>query len=100
MNYRRILWLAVLAVLFALPTPARAKPLLVHYMPWFVSQPYSGSWGWHWTMNHFNPNLVNTNGQRQIAAWYYPLIGPYDSIDPPVLEYHVLLMRLAGIVRG
>jgi len=66
-------------------------------MPWFVSQPYSGSWGWHWTMNHFNPNLVNTNGQRQIASWYYPLIGPYDSVDPPVLEYHVLLMRLAGI---
>ena len=70
---------------------------MVHYMPWFVSQPYSGSWGWHWTMNHFNPNLVNTNGQRQIASWYYPLIGPYDSVDPPVLEYHVLLMRLAGI---
>jgi hypothetical protein len=70
---------------------------MVHYMPWFVSQPYSGSWGWHWTMNHYNPNLLNSNGQRQVASWYYPLVDPYDSIDPAVLEYHVLLMKLAGI---
>jgi hypothetical protein len=71
---------------------------MAHYMPWFVSQPYSGSWGWHWTMNHFNPNIINpTNGEPEIASWYYPLIGPYDSADPAVLEYHVLLMKLAGI---
>jgi hypothetical protein len=74
------------------------KTVMVHYMPWFVSQPFSGSWGWHWTMNHFNPNLTNsTNGEQEIASWYYPLIGPYDSADPAVLEYHVLLMKLAGI---
>jgi Glycosyl hydrolase family 99 len=72
------------------------KPLLVHYMPWYVAKPYSGSWGWHWTMNHFNPDVI-TGGKRQIASWYYPLIGPYDSLDPAVLEYHVLLMKLAGI---
>ena len=66
-------------------------------MPWFVAKPYSGSWGWHWTMNHFNPEVINGNGQRQIASWYYPQIGPYDSADPAVLEYHVLLMKLAGI---
>lgn len=73
------------------------KTVMVHYMPWFVSQPYSGSWGWHWTMNHFNPNVTNPNGRQDIASWYYPLIGPYDSLDPAVLEYHVLLMKLAGI---
>ncbi len=66
-------------------------------MPWFVSKPYSGSWGWHWTMNHFNPSLLKSNGQAQIASWYYPLLGPYDSCDPAVLECHVLLMKLAGI---
>jgi hypothetical protein len=75
-----------------------SKMVMVHYMPWFVSQPFSGSWGWHWTMNHFNPNLVNqTNGEREIASWYYPLIGPYDSADPAVLEYHVLLIKLGGM---
>ena len=78
-----------------------AKPVMVHYMPWFQS-PYSlsgNSWGYHWTFNStaFNPNVMNESGERQIASWYYPLIGPYDSLDPAVLEYHVLLMKLAGI---
>lgn len=76
---------------------AGAKPVMVHYMPWFESQPYSGYWGWHWTMNFFNPGTINTNGYPEIASWYYPMIGPYDSADSTVLEYHVLLMKLAGI---
>jgi hypothetical protein len=99
-KFRSILILtAITPFLLAAPTVAHAasKPVMVHYMPWFVSQPYSGSWGWHWTMNYFNPNIVNTNGEQAIASWYYPLIGPYDSVDPAVLEYHVLLMKLAGI---
>jgi hypothetical protein len=99
-NFKSLLLLATIPLtLFAAPKPANAasKPVLVHYMPWFVSQPYSGSWGWHWTMNHFNPNVTNSSGEDQIASWYYPLIGPYDSLDPAVLEYHVLLMKLAGI---
>lgn len=73
------------------------KPVFAHYMPWFVAKPYSGSWGWHWTMNHYNPDTVGPDGRRAIASWYYPMIGPYDSADPVVLEYHVLLMKLAGI---
>jgi len=85
--------------LFTVPEAAQGapKPVMVHYMPWFVTRPYSGSWGWHWTMNYFNPNTINTNGEQEIASGYYPLIGPYDSLDPAVLEYHVLLMKLAGI---
>ncbi len=85
-----------------LPPTASAdtKPVMVHYMPWFQS-PYSmgaNGWGYHWTLNHSNPNLFySTNNQRQIASWYYPVIGPYDSADPTVLEYHVLLMKLGGI---
>lgn len=73
------------------------KPVMVYYMPWYAAKPFSGEWGWHWTMNHFNPDKVNASGEREIASWYYPLIGPYDSADPAVLEYHVLLMKLAGI---
>lgn len=76
---------------------AGAKPVMAHYMPWYESQPFSGYWGWHWSMNHFNPNTLNTNGYPEIASWYYPQAGPYDSADPNVLEYHVLLMKLAGI---
>src|SRR5882672_10260003 len=76
---------------------AASKAVMVYYMPWYTAKPYRESWGWHWTMDHFNPDRVNAAGQREIASWYYPLIGPYDSSDPAVLEYHVLLMKLAGV---
>jgi hypothetical protein len=88
--------LLLFALLASCVAQSAPKPLLVHYMPWYVAKPYSSSWGWHWTMNHYNPDVV-PGGKRQIASWYYPLIGPYDSLDPAVLEYHVLLMKLAGI---
>jgi hypothetical protein len=66
-------------------------------MPWYVAKPFSGRWGWHWTMNHFDPDRSTASGDREIASHFYPLIGPYDSADPAVLEYHVLLLKLAGI---
>jgi hypothetical protein len=76
---------------------ASKKMLLAHYMPWYVSKPFSDKWGWHWTMNHYNPDEVQPNGQRSVASHYYPLIGPYDSGDPDALECHILLMKFAGI---
>jgi len=78
------------------PPVVEAKKIMAHYMPWFSAKPTSSTWGWHWTMNHFNPDVIS-NGQRQIASQFYPSIGPYDSSDPVVLEYHVALMKLAGI---
>jgi ricin-type beta-trefoil lectin protein/glycosyl hydrolase family 99 len=70
--------------------------VFVHYMPWFASKPFSGQWGWHWTMNSRNPDAI-VNGKRDIASHYYPSVGPYDSGDPDLVEYHVLLMKYAGI---
>lgn len=70
--------------------------ILAHYMPWYTARPFSDHWGWHWTMNHFDPEQ-KIDGRRQIASKYDPLTGPYDSGDPHVLEYHLLLMKLAGI---
>lgn len=95
----RIVCLLLGIVLGLEPVSVRAapKPIMVHYMPWFVAEPFSSSWGWHWTMNYFNPNTTNSLGEREIASWYYPMIGPYDSDDPVVLQYHVLLMKLAGV---
>lgn len=109
MKFRSFFTLAALtSLLFVVREAAQAapsKPVMVHYMPWFQS-PYSlggTNWGAHWTGNglfsyhansffYFNPNVTNN-----IASWYYPQIGPYDSLDPAVLEYHVLLMKLGGI---
>ena len=70
--------------------------VLAHYMPWYTAKPFGKTWGWHWTMNQFDPEK-KVDGRRQIASKYYPLIGPYDSGDPAVLEYHLLLMKQAGI---
>jgi hypothetical protein len=70
---------------------------MAHYMPWFQTKEQSGYWGWHWTMNHFDPNKIDAAGKREIASHYYPVIGPYDSRDTHVLEYQVLMMKLSGI---
>lgn len=70
--------------------------ILAHYMPWYEAKPVSPAWGWHWTMNHFDPERI-VDGKHQVASHFYPIIGPYDSSDPKVLEYHLLLMKLAGI---
>jgi hypothetical protein len=90
-------WVLLAAVL-ATPAAGRdPRPLiLAHYMPWYEAKPQSAGWGWHWTMNFFNPDDV-ADGRRRIASKLYPVIGPYDSGDPHVLEYHLLLMKLAGI---
>jgi hypothetical protein len=76
--------------------PAPTQKFLVHVMPWYAVKPISGHWGWHWTMNHFDPDRED-QGRRQIASKLYPTIGPYDSSDTSVLEYHLLLMKLAGV---
>ena len=70
--------------------------LLAHYMPWFSAPPQSPNYGWHWTMNAFDPTQV-VNGKRPIASHYYPLMGPYDSSDVAVVENHLRTMKLAGI---
>lgn len=83
-----------------LPEPSQRpyRPLLLaHFMPWYQSPETSGYWGWHWTMNHFDPEKIDENGRREIASHYYPLTGPYDSSDEALLEYQVMLMKLSGI---
>ena len=73
------------------------KKILVHYMPWYASKPFSGEWGWHWTMNHFDPDKKGKEGKRLLASHYRPLLGPYDSNDPDVLECQALLMKFSGV---
>ncbi|MFT5142576.1 MAG: hypothetical protein ACI84D_001192 [Thalassolituus oleivorans] len=82
----------------AQPIHAQEAPLfLAHYMPWYQAKPFRAYWGWHWTMGVFRPDETDSSGYPEIASHYHPLIGPYDSSDPAVLEYHALLMHIAGI---
>jgi len=79
---------------------ASAKKIMAHYMPWYQSQPFSGDWGWHWTMEHFHPPSTyhsHYNPPTTYASHYHPLFGPYDSNDPHVLASQALLMKFAGI---
>jgi Glycosyl hydrolase family 99 len=94
----------VLGAASVLADPAavqKTNPMKVymHYMPWFDTPATLGGnqWGWHWKMNTQNPNIVDSTGKRQIASHYYPMIGPYDSRDPDVIEYHMLLMKYSGV---
>jgi hypothetical protein len=74
------------------------QPVVVaHYMPWYATKDVSGSWGWHWTMNHFDPDHVLWDGNREVASHDQPLIGPYDSGDEHALECQVLLMKFSGL---
>ena len=82
------------------PAPVAKSPgkkISVHVMPWFETPASAGAWGIHWTMANRNPEVVDGSGKRQIASYYYPLIGPYASADKDVIEYQLLLMKYAGI---
>ncbi len=88
----------LLLTLYPLLSALAAEPLLlVHYMPWYATKDVSGAWGWHWTMNHFDPEQIKWDDQRRIASHDYPLIGPYDSGDDHALECQALLMKIAGL---
>ena len=86
------------------PTASKGAPskpkrwLMAHYLPWFASKEWSGQWGWHWTMNHYDPNrFVGTPLHRESASHFSPMMGLYDSGDPDALRCQVMLMKLAGI---
>ncbi len=78
------------------PATGQRTLLLAHYMPWFEAKPPRAQWGWHWTMNHFDPDEPKA-GSPRAASHYTPLIGYYDSADDDVLECQALQMKLAGI---
>ena len=81
------------------------KKVFANYVSWFKTPAELGGRGeWlHWDNNRdkskpHNPDVVNLNTMlRDIASVHYPAIGPYDSADPDLIEYHIMLAILAGI---
>jgi hypothetical protein len=74
------------------------KPLIMaHYMPWYQYPPLNNIFN-HWTQN---PKMFDLSrkpdGKVNIASYFYPLTGPYDSSDDAVLEYQAALFKIAGI---
>ncbi len=80
--------------------PAPAPLVVAHYFNWFETPEVSGTWkNWEWKGNgpHHDPSRILPGGRRDIASVYYPLIGPYDSSRPEVIEYHILSALAAGL---
>ncbi|MFW6060148.1 MAG: glycoside hydrolase family 99-like domain-containing protein [Phycisphaeraceae bacterium] len=76
------------------------KPVFAHLCTWFRTRGHSGWWEmWESSFEPtpHDPERVRVNGQRDIAARDYPLTDVYDSADAHLIEFQLLLMRLAGI---
>lgn len=75
------------------------KTLMAHYMPWYATPQVRGFWSSHWKgpASQHHPDQNGEDGLPDIWSHYHPLIGPYDSSDPDLLECHLLQMKLAGI---
>jgi hypothetical protein len=74
--------------------------LFAHYLAWYETPTRSNRWRyWSWEQppHRHNPDRMYPDGRRDIAGIHYPLIGPYDSTDEDVLEYHMLLAKAAGL---
>ncbi|MBN1269472.1 MAG: hypothetical protein JXB04_07795, partial [Kiritimatiellae bacterium] len=74
--------------------------VICHYFNWFKTPDGRGSWhNWEWKGKgpQHDPNTVLADGRRDIASVFYPRIGPYDSSDRDVIEYHMLSALSAKI---
>ncbi len=45
----------------------------------------------------FDPEGKDATVNTELASYFHPVIGPYDSADHDVLEYYVMLTRIAGL---
>ncbi len=97
MNSKNAVILIIAACVSSAFSQSNQPLLMAHFMPWNTAPPVEDDWGWHWTMNSFDPENIDAAGRREIASHFYPLTGPYDSMDPDILEYQILLMKISGI---
>ena len=75
------------------------------YYPWYASQQFNGQWS-HWNHNTIPHWVIEINNryppkQHQppddVAAKFYPSLGPYASNDPSVIRDHMRQLAYAGV---
>jgi len=69
------------------------KIVISAYHNWYSASP---TWD-HWGGYSHNPDVVTTNGYRDIASVHYPIIGPYNSNNKEVIDYHIDIAKKNGI---
>jgi len=65
------------------------KKVLAFYYPWYGTPEVTGKWV------HYDG--VDMNRKEIASSTRYPATGPYDSHDPELVEYHMQLLKEAGI---
>lgn len=73
------------------------KFVIAEYQPWYGRPGDWHNWAWNGGGTSHNPNTVLPNGERDIASYYYPLVGAYDSTNKALLEYQVNTMKAMGV---
>lgn len=73
-----------------------ARKVMAFYYPWYGNPDRSGSWI-HWPEGGHNPDSYGELGLPPIGASFHPILGPYDSRDPRVIEQHLAWAEAAGI---
>lgn len=92
-------------VFAATPLPA-TPPVFIQYHTWYqkgscpTPNPQVSWLHWSWWSETDNPCATPYGGApwlRQISTPGYPLIGPYESSDPKVMDWHIRLAKAAGV---
>ena len=71
------------------PTPAPSYKVAAFYYPWYGAPQFDGKWI-HWQQHGHTP-------PADISSDYYPVLGPYSSNDPAVVDQHMRWLRQAGV---
>ncbi|CEF65474.1 Glycoside hydrolase, superfamily domain-containing protein [Strongyloides ratti] len=81
-----------------------SAPIHVFYYPWYGIPKFDNGSYYHW--NHHvlkkwdDPSTVPSYTYQppyEIASVYYPLLGPYSSRDPEIINKHMKMISSAGI---
>ena len=86
---RRLLVVGVVGTCLSLPALAHAGTVSIFYYPWYGTPALDGGWQ-HWDQNGHQP-------PADLYSPFYPLLGPYSSSDPHVVQRQMAQIRSAGI---
>jgi hypothetical protein len=86
---RRLLVVGLAWACFCVPASARAATVGIFYYPWYATPSVDGTWQ-HWDQNGHRP-------PRDVYSRFYPVGGPYSSMDPSVLERQMTEIAAAGV---
>ncbi len=76
---------------------SKSPYLLDYYIPGCDSKEHGGRWGRHWTTTHLDPDHFDPARGVHLSSQHEPLVGPYDSDNPLLIDYHLHRTKIAGI---